>query len=156
MPRSCKVCSHDEVKSIDKAIVSGESLRKIAERYDIHYSTICRHKQHLASKIQAASVITAAREGLSVMQQVSDFMQKAHDLLNTAEQANDTKTAIQAVRECRSCLELMARISGELSPEKIQIMIAPVVNSVVQVLRAEIHDPDTLQRIRDRLLSIDV
>ena len=155
MPRGCKICKNKQVKDIDKAIISGETLQKIADRFDLHPSTISRHKNHIADKITKASIICDAQEGANVLQKVSGLLKKAHDLLDTAEQSGDIRTAIQAVRETRGCLELLARVSGEMAPEKLEIMIEPVVNTVVQVLRAEIHDPKTLQRIHDRLLTID-
>ena len=156
MSRGCKICKDEKVRAINNAIIDGETLQVIANKFGFHPSTISRHKAHVADKISKAAVICDAQEGASVLQKISDLMQKAHDLLDTAEQSGDVKTAIQAVREARGCLELMARVSGELAPEKIQIMIAPVVQQVVVAIRMEVQDQEVLRRIHDRLLSIDI
>ncbi len=155
MSKGCKVCNHKHVKEIDSAIVRGVTLQEIADKYSLHPSTVCRHKAHIADKITKANVILEAKEGAGVLQKISELLQKAHDLLDKAEMNGDIRTAIQAVREARGCLELMAKATGELAPEKLQIMIQPVVYSVVQILKAEIRDPETLQRIHERLININ-
>jgi hypothetical protein len=156
MPKGCKVCRADNVKEIDKAIIEGETLQSIADKFHFHISTISRHKPHIASKIRTYSALTEAGEGGCIMQQVSSLLQRAESLLSQAEASQDVKTALMGVRECRSTLELLAKISGELSPDRILIQFAPVIDNLTMIMRQEIHDKPTMQRIAERIGQLDV
>ena len=52
MPRKCSICTHPEAEKINKALVKGESLRSIAERFEgISATSLHRHKKHLPEKL---------------------------------------------------------------------------------------------------------
>jgi vacuolar-type H+-ATPase subunit I/STV1 len=152
----CKVCEHNDIKAINKAIIAGESLRKIAEKYDFHYSTLCRHKQHLADKIHTADVLADAKEGASVLQQIDALLQRANDLLDKAEDSGDLRVAVSAVREVRGTLELLAKASGELSPERLLVQVAPVIDQLTMILKQEIGDQETIERIAEKIKDINI
>ena len=49
MPRRCTICEHAQRQDIDKALVSGESLRSLKARFGVSASALSRHrKSHLA------------------------------------------------------------------------------------------------------------
>lgn len=156
MPKGCKVCRADNVKEIDKAIIEGETLQSIADKFHFHISTISRHKQHIANKINTYSVLTDAQEGGTVLQRIDDLLQRANSLLDKAEDGGDVKTALIAIREVRGTLELLGKASGQLAPEKILVQVEPVLNTLIMILKQEIQDPETLQRISERLTTIDI
>lgn len=152
----CNICQHEQAKQINEAIIQGRTLRSIAADYQVHISSLSRHKPHIADKIRTYSTLTEAQEGASIMQQVSSLLQRADSLLSQAEDSQDVKTALLGVRECRSTLELMAKISGELSPDRILIQLMPTIDTLVMILRQEVKDEETLQRISERIKQIDV
>lgn len=54
MPR-CSICSHPKRAEIDKALISGMSLRNVSERFGTSGTTLHRHKNaHLAKQIERA------------------------------------------------------------------------------------------------------
>ena len=154
MPKSCKVCRADNVKEIDRAIIDGETLQNIADKFNFHISTLSRHKQHIANKINTYSVLADAQEGGIVLQRIEDLLQKANSLLDKAERSGDIKTALIAIRETRGCLELLAKATGQFTPEKILIQVEPVLNTLVMILKEEIQDDQTIKRVAERLKTI--
>lgn len=159
MSNRCKVCNHLDKAKIDQALIEGESLRSVAERFGMHYSSLSRHKSHISEQLNKSLALREFNElqqGQSVLQQIESLQAKALALLTKAENAGDIKTAIQAVRESRGCVELMAKCSGQLAPEKVLIQFEPIINNVVMVLKQEISDPETVKRISDRLNTIEV
>ena len=155
MPKYCKVCRADNVKEIDKAIIEGETLQSIADKYNFHISTLSRHKQHIADKINTYSVLANAQEGGIVLQRIDDLMQRANILLDKAELSGDIRTALIAIRETRGCLELLAKATGQLTPETILIQVEPVLNTLVLILKEEILDNQILERVAERLKTIE-
>ena len=156
MPKGCKVCRSDNVKEIDKAIIEGETLQSIADKYHFHISTISRHKPHIASKINTYSALVDAQEGGTVLQRIDDLLQRANNLLDKAEDSGDVKTALIAIREVRGTLELLGKASGQLAPEKILVHVEPVLNTLIMILKQEIQDSETLNRISERINTIDI
>ncbi len=156
MPKGCKVCRSDNVKEIDKAIIEGETLQSIADKYHFHISTISRHKSHIASKINTYSALVDAQEGGTVLQRIDDLLQRANNLLDKAEDSGDVKTALIAIREVRGTLELLGKASGQLAPEKILVHVEPVLNTLIMILKQEIQDSETLNRISERINTIDI
>jgi len=154
--RRCKICNSSLVKQVDKAIIEGRTLQNIAEETGFHVSSLCRHKAHIAEKLTAYTTLTELQEGATLLQKVESLLQRAENLLTAAENNQDLRTAIAAVREVRGVLELMGRASGELDNDKVQVLIAPVINDVVAAVRSEIDDPLILNRISDKLLITNI
>jgi len=155
MPKCCKVCRADNVKEIDKAIIEGETLQNIADKFHFHISTLSRHKQHIANKINTYTVLADAQEGGIVLQRIEVLLQKANDLLDKAELSGDIKTALIAIRETRGCLELLAKATGQFTPETILIQVEPVLNTLVMILKEEIQDDQVIKRVAERLKAIE-
>lgn len=47
MMRTCSICTHEERDAIEKALLAGDSLRRIAERFGTSSTALHRHKQHI-------------------------------------------------------------------------------------------------------------
>jgi hypothetical protein len=50
----CTVCSHNQVKDIDRALLSGAKLVPLSQIYGLSKSAMHRHKTHLQEKIRQA------------------------------------------------------------------------------------------------------
>ncbi len=66
------------------------------------------------TKAQEAQEVAQAD---NLLEQVQNLQAKALSILAKAEAAGDLRTALQGIREARSCLELLAKLQGELQQE---------------------------------------
>ena len=74
-----------------------------------------RHQQgHLPAALAAATEAAAVAGGDSLLEQLTGLRSKAFSILARAEAAEDLRTALMGVKEVRSTLELIAKVTGEL------------------------------------------
>ncbi len=154
--RRCKICRCENVQEVNKMLIDGEKLQTIAGKFGFHVSSLSRHKQHIPDKLRAIATFNELQEGASLLHKIEALLQRAEGLLDQAEDSGDMRTAISAVREVRAVLELFGKASGELAPERVLIQVEPVISSIVMVLKQEIRDSETLQRISDRIATVDI
>ena len=121
MPRTCTACCHQDRTQIDEAVVAGEPLRDIAERFSLSVGSVYRHKSHLSEMLKksrdAAELFHADNLGAQLRQLVAD----ARRVQKKAEAADDYRTALAGVRELTRLVELAARLSGELREPETKI-----------------------------------
>ncbi len=64
--------------------------------------------------------------GDDLLEQVRALRSKAINLLMAAERAGDLRTALRGVAEARACVELLARLEGELDERaQVNVLVAP-------------------------------
>lgn len=126
MPRVCTVCSHPEREAIDTALVSGEPLRGIARRLAVSEDALFRHKRDhiVAALAQATEAATVAADDL--LGQVRMLQAKTLAILTTAEAAGGLSLSLVAVREARGNIELLAKLTNQLSDRPtVNVAILP-------------------------------
>jgi hypothetical protein len=127
MPQTYSICRNPHRKAIDVALVAGEPYRHVASRYGTSTGALQRHKPHISEALIKAKEQREAAHGEDLLSQVQDLVTKARDILNTAK---DQRTALVAVRELRSTLELLGKVTGELqisspSPDPRPLFVLP-------------------------------
>ena len=65
-----------------------------------------------------------AADADALLAQVVDLRDKAFGIFDKAEGSDDLRVAVSAIREARGCVELLAKLAGELKD-------APIINLVV-------------------------
>ena len=127
MPRKCTVCEHEKVEEINRLLLEGVSLRDLAGRYSVSKTALHRHKQdHLPAKLVKAQEAREIAKADSLLDQVTELRDKALSILTKAEKAGDLRTALQGIKEARGCLELLAKLQGELQEQTtVNILINP-------------------------------
>lgn len=124
MPRTCTICCHPEREAIDQALVAGEAYRSIAKQFEASASAVYRHQRdHLSAALTQAQGAEEVARADDLLNQLMSLQAKALDILGKAERAGDLRTALAGVREARGCLELLAKLSGELD-ERAQVNIS--------------------------------
>ena len=131
--RRCTVCSHTKREAIDQALVAGDGPRPLAARFGLSKQAITRHRDnHVPTPTmrEAAQAAVAAEGaiGVSMVADATALRDRALVLLGKAESAGDLKTALAGVREASRCLELMARLAGELDTgtvTNVNVLIQP-------------------------------
>jgi hypothetical protein len=126
MPRNCSICEHPQVAEINAALVRGKSFRNIAKQFSVSVAALFRHRQHLPSDLVKAQEAQEVARADSLLEQVAKLRDKALSILAKAEQAGDLRTALQGVREAKGCLELLAKLQGELQERAtVNVLVNP-------------------------------
>ena len=83
MARPCTICRHPEREAIDRALVAGTPLRKIAEHYsDTSITALFRHKSdHLPPYLTKAREAQEAARADSLLEQVRSLQEKTLGIL---------------------------------------------------------------------------
>ena len=125
MPRVCTICTHKSRAKIDQALVARRPFRHIAGQYGVSKSALVRHHDdHLPAALVKAQDATEAAQADALLAQVVELRDKALDVRDTAQGSEDLRAAIGAIREARGCVELLAKLAGQLKD-------APTVNILV-------------------------
>jgi len=126
MARPCSICAHKQRAEIEEAMINRVSYRDIAKRFSLSSAAVSRHKDHIIKALTQAREARDVARADGLLLQVQDLQGRALNILTTAEEAEDFKTALGAIREARGCLELLAKLTGELRLEgTINILISP-------------------------------
>jgi hypothetical protein len=87
------------------------TYREIAERYGTSATALHRHKkEHLPLELVKAQEAQEVAQAGTLLGQIMDLQTRTLSILQRAEKAGDLRTALQAVREARGNLELLARM----------------------------------------------
>ena len=115
MPPTCTVCRLPNRQEAEEAILAGEPLRTIAERFGTSPQSLLRHRDaHLPAKLVKAEEAREVARASAAAAKLVGIEADARRLGQKAEKDGDPRTALMAVRELVRLVELAARISGEL------------------------------------------
>jgi len=114
--RPCTVCQHPKRDEIDKLLATDSNFAGISRDFaGISEDALKRHKEkHLPGALAKAENIKEVVKADALLEDVRDLRQKALGILESAEKAGDLKTALLGIREARSCMELLAKVEGQL------------------------------------------
>ncbi|MEN6341045.1 MAG: hypothetical protein ABFC89_00635 [Methanospirillum sp.] len=126
MPPRCSICHHPDRETIDRALVSGESLRNIAEQYSVSSTALHRHKAHIPTAVATAHEAGEVAEADRLLSTVRDLLQSAVGTITQAENGGDLRTKLAAIREARETAKLLLEVYGELQTQPtFNIIMAP-------------------------------
>jgi hypothetical protein len=159
MPKACPACVHPQRQEIDQAILQGAKLPDVARNFALPYWTIFRHKQrgHLSRALVKAQQAHEVTRADNLLGQVESLQTKALELLNKAEKAGQLRTALHGVREAKGCLELLAKLQGDLAQEgNINIVLSPSWMSLRTVILKTLEPyPEARLRIAEALSEVN-
>ncbi len=159
---TCTICRHPDREPIERALLTGESLRNIAQRTGTSAAALFRHKRnHLPGTLAQAHLAGEVDRADSLLDDVGARAGRAERLYLVAEgilergaRARDLKTALAAVntavdvmREARAYLEVRAEVTGELEQS------APVRQAQIIITRLPASDPPTAEVMEARALT---
>ncbi len=125
MSRRCTICTHKKRAEIDQALVARQPFRAIARQHSVSKDALIRHHDdHLPAALVQAQEATEAAQADALLAQVVGLKDRAISILDTAEAEDDLKAAIAAIREARGCVELLAKLAGQLKD-------APTINLIL-------------------------
>jgi hypothetical protein len=115
MSAICRVCSHPDRNQIDHAIVAGQSQRRIADQFGISASSVGRHRrQHIPATLARAQSLQEDERARGLVEQLLGIHDRTMAILERAEESGSLTTALTAIREARTNLELIGKFTGEL------------------------------------------
>ncbi len=158
MARKCTVCEHEKVEEINRLLLEGVSLRNIAKQYFVSAASLHRHKEgHLPAKLVKAQEAQEIAKANNLLDPVVGLRDKALSILATAEQAGDLKTALQGIKEARACLELLARLQGELQERTtVNVLVNPQwITLRTVILKALDGYPEARQAVARALREVE-
>ncbi len=125
MPRSCTICQHPQREAIESHLVGVSSNLSASSEFGVTESALRRHKaNHLPAKLVLAEKAAEVADAGDLLSQVQGLQARTLAILEAAEASSEHRTALSAIREARSNLELLAKLLGELDER-------PVVNVLV-------------------------
>ena len=111
MTMKCQCCSHKNAKSINKAIVSGQTLSKIAKEYRVSYNSIYYHSQnHLSVALLKSHKTREFMHSNDLMAEIKSLYERSLIILNKAENSNKLATAVGAIAQVRGNLEFVVKL----------------------------------------------
>jgi hypothetical protein len=157
--RRCTICDHPECQAIDRALIEGTAKRRIASQFGVSEAAVRRHEKagHVSAAMAKARDAADAAHGDDLLAQCRELQDKALGILSKAERAGDLRTAIAAIREGRSCLELLARLLAELpAGAAVSVFTSPDWTQTLTVLLAALEPfPDARLAVADRLAELN-
>lgn len=149
MPQECSICAHKQLEAINVALIQGSTMRDVAARYGVSCSAVHRHKQaHLTQYLAKAERALEIVQAGNVLEEVENLAMKAKGILDQAEQAGNLALALKGIRECRSVLELLARLKGELDRPREEEQPAMLVFSS-PMPSLHVHPTESRQTAKD-------
>jgi hypothetical protein len=118
VPRVCTVCSHEQRYDIEELLATRQSTyRGIARTYDISEDAVSRHVKggHVATLIRLAADAEASARADTLLDRIEALQSRTLAILEATEETNDHRTALAAIREARSNLELIGEVTKEIN-----------------------------------------
>lgn len=129
--RPCHTCEHPKREAIDRALVAGEHIAALSRGYAISEDSLSRHRAGhmpratLAEAAEGRDVAEGIR-GAALLAKASGLLQTAETVLFEARAEGDKLMALRGIREAARCVELCAKLTGEIDEgATINIAIAP-------------------------------
>jgi hypothetical protein len=157
VPRVCTVCNHEQRDAIDRALVNRNTFRYVAEQFSVSITALHRHKKaHIPATLTKAADAAEVAHADDLLAQVRELHRRARRILDEAEGAGDLGMALRSIREARSCLELLARLVGELQDQAtVNVLVSPqwaetravVVSALAPFPRARLAVANALEAV---------
>lgn len=158
MARTCTVCAHPEREDIDQALVSDSSNLSLSAEFGVTESALRRHKRnHLPASLVKSQEAREVAASDDLLAQVRGLQERTLAILETAEDTRQHRTALSAIKEARSNLELLGKLAGELDDSPtVNVLLSPqwlqVRTAIVEVLSPY---PDARSAVAGKLLELE-
>jgi hypothetical protein len=141
------------------ALIAGEPYRSVANRYEsLSQASVQRHSDnHLPATLAQAKEAEMVAHADDLLEQVRDLQVRTFAILEAAEASEQHRTALAAIKEARSNLELLAKLSGELQQEgTVNLHLSPEYLEVRTAILVAVEPyPEAAQAISRAMLGIE-
>jgi len=122
----CRICNYNQVKDIDRALLSGVSAAALSRRYKFTASELQRHQDHLNQKMDLAAGRFHANLHQMLFCKLNIVMEMTLTVIRKTRHNEDPKLFFQAGREFTRIVNLMHKMADRLplDPEFIYCLMA--------------------------------
>jgi hypothetical protein len=123
MLKTCTFCSHPDRPAGETALLDGASQRQVAKALGLDRGVVQRHVSngHLVELLAHATVDVEQVMANEIAGATINLAERALALLTRAEADDDRTTQVQAIREVKGILALLATVRVEQGKEKAMI-----------------------------------
>jgi hypothetical protein len=146
MARKCTICTNENSHEINQAIIRGTTFRTIANQYSVSKAAVQRHaKNHLPLHLVKSEKAKELKEADSIIDSIFRLESGSIRIQEQAEQQNDLKSALMAIREQARLIELRAKLLGEITHQEGS---RTTINRIEKVdVKALLLDPNSRSAI---------
>ena len=124
MPRKCTICGHKKRGEIDKALLTCEPYRGIAERFHVSGSALLRHKRHIPLSLIKAKGLEDQLHADSLLEGLLALNVETLGILREARDTKNHDLALKAIARAEKQIELQSKFLSDLNA-------TPVLNVLV-------------------------
>ena len=138
----CIICGYNQVKDVDRALLTGATLTSLSQKYGFTTSALHRHQEHLMQKMAQAQreFHDSLRQGLFC--KLNLVMEMVLGVVRGARAGEDFKLFLQASREFTRLISLMLKMDVHLGPGNgLLPYVIPSMGSPGQPLAQCLPDP---------------
>jgi hypothetical protein len=119
----CTICKYNQVRDIDRALLSGASLASISKNYSFSIPDLLHHRKHLRQRMALAE--KRFHHGLhqGLFCKLNLVMEMVLAVIQGARAGEDFKLFLQATREFSRLVSLMHKMDISLDPEMIYCLM---------------------------------
>ena len=118
----CQVCANKRVSEIDKRIVKGADLAKLAREFSISYSAMYRHaREHISRQLATGAEVALKNTGVNLMTELGQLMNETREILEEARKKKHNGLALKAIQQIRGNLSLLAAIENEIYKQQMRM-----------------------------------
>jgi hypothetical protein len=158
MSRVCTICSHKSRNAIEDAFIAGTPKRRIAAQYGVTEQAVRRHlREHLPALLTLVRDAEQASRADSLLDRIEALQTRTLAILSAVEGADEHRTALAAIREARSNLELIGEVTKELNrTPTLNLAVHPEYIAVrTAIVRAVEPYPEARQAISQAMLMLE-
>ena len=123
MSRTCSICNDPNCDEIDRLGRLGDSTAKIAQEFALSYDALYRHfkADHHIRDVTAIPTTSELATSEDIYKEIGNWHVEARDLHQKAKADGDLKVALLGLDKALRCLELMAKMHGQIQEQNIRI-----------------------------------
>jgi hypothetical protein len=119
--RTCTVCRHPDRKAIDEALFRQVPMRELAKRYPgLTLRILSRHfRTHVMPMMAMAKEAEEVANADAILTRLQRLEKRMWNVLDRSEKDKEFSVSVQAAREIRGCLELCAKLAGQIQESTV-------------------------------------
>jgi hypothetical protein len=168
MARECSTCQHIKRAEIDCRLAAGEPGGQIARDYDLHPSSLHRHRINCLKLSSSNAIMKEASRGtaaVACLPSKDDLNQAYFDLrdqiVTQAQQQGSLPVALSGLNSIRQTLDSLSRLSGfDRQGSQVNLAVQTNINVDLMKIAERVinkfdHEPELKARIAQALAEID-